>query len=271
MDRNPVPWWVSALILLVALFIVVFPGSSRRVEDLGSQLLAPLSFYAAGITDSVAGFWETVESLGRLRQTAEQQREEIERLNFQLIRMRELELENEDLRRLLGFKRGHPDLELAPVRVLGTDSTGILQAVVIDKGSNDGVREDMAVITWRGLAGRVVEVRPTSATVLLVTDVSSSVAARVQDPASRAMGIVSGRKEGGLIMRHILQQELIQTGDLVITSGVGGVLPQGLPIGKVIRVQKRNIEMFQEAILEPAVDTTKLERLYVVLRHPTTE
>lgn len=268
MDRKPIPWWASALAAVAALILVVQPASAGKAQQFGSQLLAPLSFYITGLANSVSDFFDTVGSIGTLRTTVQQQREEIERLSFQLVRMQELEQENQDLRKLLGFKQTRPDLQLMPVRILGTDATGVVNTIVIDKGSNDGIREDTAIITWQGLVGRVIRVQPTTAFVLLVTDVSSSVAARVQDPVSRASGIVSGQKEGGLIMRHILQQELIQTGDLVITSGVGGSLPEGLPIGRVVRVQKRSIEMFQEAILEPAVDMSKLERIYAVLDFP---
>ncbi|MCL4367715.1 MAG: rod shape-determining protein MreC [Actinobacteria bacterium] len=268
MERNAVPWWLIILVVAAALLLIFQPDSARHVRDSGTQVLAPLSFYAAGISDSVVDAWQTVQSISSLRRTSKEQAEEIDRLSSELVRMRELEQENEDLRRLLGFRQTHPDLRLLPVGILGTEPSGILNAVLIDKGANDGIREDMAIITWKGLAGRVVRVNPTSAGVLLVTDVSSSVAARVQDPNSRASGIVSGRKEGGLIMSHILQQESVQTGDLVITSGVGGGFPEGLALGTVVRVQKRNIEMFQEALLEPAVDPNKLERLYAVLDYP---
>ncbi len=268
MDRKPIPWWASALAAVAALFLVLQPAGASRVEELGSQLLAPLAFYVSGFASSVSETWGTIGSIGTLRTTVQQQQDEIDRLNFELVRMRELEQENEDYRRLLDFKKSRPQLQLLPVRVLGTDATGIINTIIIDKGSTDGIREDTAIITWRGLVGRVIRVESTTAFVLLVSDVSSSVAARVQDPVSRASGIVGGRKEGGLIMRHILQQELIQTGDLVITSGVGGSLPEGLPIGRVVRVQKRNIEMFQEAILEPAVDSSKLERIYAILDYP---
>lgn len=258
----------SALVAAALFLAVLNSGVSGFVQDLGSQLLAPISYHATGAGEAVSGFVSTVNGIGSLRQTVEQQSDEIERLNFQLVRMRDLERENEDLRNLLGFKRVQPNLQLIPVRMLGADSTGLVDTVSIDKGSQDGVKEDMGVITWRGLAGRVIEVRPNSASVLLVTDVSSSIAGHVQDSTSRARGIVSGRKEGDLIMKHILQQELIQTGDLVTTLGVGGTLPEGLPVGRVLRVQKRNIEMFQEAILEPMVDTQKLDRLYVILSYP---
>ncbi len=267
LDRS-VPWWFGALVAAFAILLAFQPGTARFVEDLGSQVLGPISFYASGASTSVSDFFSNVGSIATIRQTAQSQAEEIERLNFQLVRLHELERENDDLRNLLGFQRTQSGLQLLPMRVLGSDAAGIVNTITVDKGSKDGLKEDMGVITWRGLVGRVIQVRPNSASVLLVTDVSSSIAAEVQTSSSQARGIVGGRKEGDLIMRHILQQELVQTGDLVTTLGVGGTLPEGLPIGRVLRVQKRNIEMFQEAILEPVVDTNKLDRLYVILSYP---
>jgi rod shape-determining protein MreC len=271
LDRKSVPWWVSVLSAAVALLLIVQAPRGKQVEDLGSQVFAPIAVNASGMADSVGEFWRTIQSIGALRTTAIQQGEEIDRLTFELVRMQELELENEDLRKLLGFKQGNPNLQLTPVHAVGTDPTGIVNTVLLDKGSNHGIREDMAVITWRGLVGRIIDVSPTTASLLLITDINSSITGRVQTPDSRAVGIVSGRNEGGLIMRHILQQETIHTGDLVITSGVGGTIPAGIPVGKVVRVQKRNVEMFQEAILEPATDTSKLERLYAVHPNPDSE
>ncbi len=267
MDRS-VPLWVGSLIAAIAILAAFQPGASAFVQHLGGQALAPIAFFASAAQETASGAFSAVAGIGSLRQTVQEQAEEIERLNFELVRMRDLQRENEDLRNLLEFKKTQPGLQLLPVRMLGSDATGIVDAITIDKGSRDGVAEEMGVITWRGLAGKVIDVRPTSASVLLVTDVSSSIAGHIQDPYSRARGIISGRKEGDLVMRHILQQELVQTGDLVTTLGVGGSLPEGLPIGRVLRVQKRNIEMFQEAILQPAVDTNKLDRLYVILSYP---
>ncbi|MCL4534799.1 MAG: rod shape-determining protein MreC [Bacteroidetes bacterium] len=267
MDRS-VPWWVGALVAATVVLLAFQPGTSRYVEDLGSQVLAPVTFYVSGASASVSGFFSSIGSIGTLRQTVQQQSQEIERLNFELVRMRELEQENADLRNLLGFEKTQPGLQLLPVRMLGTDATGIVSAITIDKGSQDGVKEDMGVITWQGLAGTVIQVRPNSSSVLLVTDVGSSISAQVQAGSSHARGIVGGQKEGTLIMRDILQQESLQTGDIVTTLGVGGTLPQGLPIGRVLRVQKRTIDMFQEAILEPVVDMNNLDRLYVILSYP---
>ncbi len=267
MDRS-VPWWVGALIAAVVVLLAFQPSTSKYVEDLGSQVLAPVSFYVSGATESVSGFVSSVGSIGTLRQTVQQQAQEIERLNFELVRMHQLEQENADLRNLLGFEKTQPGLQLLPARMVGADATGIVSSITIDKGSQDGVKEDMGVITWKGLVGTVIQVRPDSASVLLITDVGSSISAQVDSGSSQARGIVGGQKDGTLIMRDILQQESLQTGDVVTTLGVGGTLPEGLPIGQVLRVQKRTIDMFQEAILQPAVDMNHLDRLYVILSYP---
>ncbi len=267
MDRS-VPWWVGALIAAAVVLLAFQPATAKYVEDLGSQVLAPISFYVSGTSESISGFISSVGSIGTLRQTSEQQAQEIERLNFELVQMHQLEQENADLRNLLGFEKTQPGLQLLPARMLGTDATGIVSAITIDKGSSDGVKEDMGVITWKGLVGTVIQVRQNSASVLLVTDVGSSISAQVHSGSSQARGIVGGQKDGTLIMRDILQQESLQTGDEVTTLGVGGTLPEGLPIGKVLRVQKRTIDMFQEAILQPLADFNNLDRLYVILSYP---
>ena len=188
MDRNPAPWWIGIFAAVAALLLVLQPAAGRQAEELVGSLLAPVSLQLSGAVASVSGFWNTIQSIGSLQSTVSQQKEEIERLNFELVRMRELELENEDLRKLNGFRYGRPKMELLPVRMLGTDSTGIVNTIIVDKGSEDGLTEDMAVITWQGLAGRVIEVKSNTASVLLLSDVSSSVAAKVQNPDVQGPG-----------------------------------------------------------------------------------
>ncbi len=134
----------------------------------------------------------------------------------------------------------------------------------MDGGSEQGLREDLPVLTWRGLVGRVVEVEPASARVLLLTDANSSISGRIQDPESRATGVVRGRNDDFVLMQYLPQGESVRTGDLVITSGLGGVFPAGLPIGKVVQVRRRDQDLFQEALVEPAAPLRHLERLYVV-------
>jgi rod shape-determining protein MreC len=206
----------------------------------------------------------TVQQARQLREQNVAYREEIDRLQAEMVGLRELELENQDLRNLLGLRQQAPPGEMIAVRVVARDPLPFAQVLVIDGGSEQGVREDLPVLTWRGLVGRVIEVQPTSARVLLVTDANSSISGRIQNPDSRATGVIRGRNDQWLLMQYLPQQEQVQTGDLVLTSGLGGVFPAGLPIGKIAQVRRRDQDLFQEALVEPVAPLAHLERLYVL-------
>ena len=119
-----------------------------------------------------------------------------------------------------------------------------------------------AVLTHRGLVGRITDANLHSSKVLLITDVSSSVNALIQE--SRATGIVQGRIREGLVMKYIQQTEEVKPGDLVLTSGLGGNFPTRLIIGQVTGVRKRDVELFQEADVRPAVNFRALEMVMVL-------
>ena len=125
------------------------------------------------------------------------------------------------------------------------------------------------------LVGRVSRVGPSSSKVLLITDTSSSISGRVQSSDSRLTGIIKGRPEGGLIMRRIPQEESLQTGETVVTSNFGGLLPEGLVVGQIVQIRRKDVDVMQEAIIEPSADMKRLERLYVLLStadaRPSTE
>jgi len=264
LGRRPVPLWLSLGVLTLAALVVFLPGPGRQVEAVGSRLLAPLQAGVSQVIGQVLGAVELVQRAGQLREQNRIYREEVDRLQAEMVRLRELELENHDLRNLLGLRQQEPPGEMVAVRVLARDPLPFVQALTVDGGSDQGLREDQPVLTWRGLVGRIVEVQPTTARVLLVTDANSSVSGRIQNPDSRATGIVRGRNDDWLLMQYIGQQEVVQTGDLVITSGLGGVFPEGMPIGKIVQVRHRPQDLFQEALVEPAARLGHLERLYVL-------
>jgi rod shape-determining protein MreC len=267
--RSPLPRWLAVVVLALAIGLVAAPGPGRQLEALGSRVWGPLQLAVAAALGHVVAVVDTVQQAGQLREQNRLYREEIDRLQAELVRLRELELENQDLRNLLGLRQQALPGELIAVRVIARDPIPFVQAVVVDGGSEQGIREDLPVLTWRGVVGRVIEVQPTTARVLLVTDASSSISGRIQAPESRATGVVRGRNDDWLLMQYIGQHELVQTGDLVITSGLGGVFPPGLPIGKVVQVRRRDQDLFQEALIEPAARLSHLERLYVWRSAPT--
>src|SRR5207302_699491 len=195
-------------------------------------------------------------------------KDEIDHLQAAIVQMRELEVENHDLRELLGLRQRSQLGSLLSVDVIARDPLGPVQALTVDRGTDDGMRPNLPVITWKGLVGRVVEVHPTSSKVLLITDVNSAVSVRIQDPASRATGVIRGVGDGRLLLQYVPRTDLLRTEDVAVTSGIGGIFPSGVLVGRVLQVRQRDVEVFQEALVEPAADMRNLERLYVLLDPP---
>ncbi len=259
------PWWTALPVALIAAVLIFMPAPARQVEAIGTRVLAPLQFGVSGAVGQTEDLVSIVRRIGDLARQNDQYREEIDRLQSEIVRLRELEVENRDLRNLLGLKQRAGAGELVPVRVIARDPSPYVQSITIDRGEEDGVRDGMPVITWRGVVGRINRVGPTSAKVLLVTDTSSSISGRIQSSESRVTSILRGRPEGGLVMQHIPQEESVQTGDTVITSDLGGIMPEGLVVGKIVQVRRKDVDVFQEALIEPAADMKQLERLYVMV------
>ena len=258
--------WIFVLLLLGAVGgLMLAPGPAREVEAFGSRLLEPLQASVSAVAGQAEDVTSVVRRMSELSRQNDQYREEIDRLQAEIARLRELEVENRDLRNLLGLKQRAGTGELLPVRVIARDPSPFVQAITLDRGTDDGVKEGMTIITWRGVVGRVSRVSPSSSKVLLITDTSSSISGRIQSSESRVTGIIRGRPEGGLLMQRIPQEETLQTGETVVTSDFGGLMPEGLVIGQIIQIRRKDVDVLQEAVIEPSADMKRLERLYVLL------
>src|SRR5439155_24980271 len=130
------------------------------------------------------------------------------------------------------------------------------RTLLIGRGERDGVVRGAAVLAPAGIVGHVFQVSPNAARVLLVADHNSGVDALVQ--RTRARGIVQGTADGGCGLKYVKRTEDIQVGDTVVTSGLDGIFPKGLPIGKVVSVDKRGQGLFQYAEIAPRVDAEQL-------------
>ncbi len=188
---------------------------------------------------------------------------------------RELRTENEVLRqqvRALG-EAGRENLRLTQklnltgrtgfktlgARVIGRDASNWWKSLQIDRGSNDGVRENLAVLNADGLIGKVVKVTRGEARVLLITDSSCKVSALLQD--SREPGVVAGSQ-----MTYVDRNAKINPGENVITSGRGGIFPPGILIGTVVKAElNQQTGMYQDVEIKPAVDFRRLEEVVVIL------
>src|SRR4051812_38680510 len=249
--RRSRSWLVVLLLLGVVGGLVLAPGPARDVQAVGSRLLEPIQGNVSSLLVQVEDVPTVVRRMTELSRQNDQYRDEIDRLQSEIARLRELEVENRDLRNLLGLKQRTGTGELLPARVISRDPSPFVQAITLDRGTDDGVKEGMTIITWRGVVGRVSRVSETSSKVLLITDTSSSISGRVHSSDSRVTGIVKGRPEGGLIMQRIPQEESLQTGETVVTSDFGGLMPDGLVIGDIPQIRRKDVDVLQEAIIEP--------------------
>src|SRR3954462_15920847 len=209
--RRSRSWLFLLLLLGVVGGLVLTPGSARQVEAVGSRVLEPVQAIVSELFGQVEDVTTVVRRMTELSRQNDQYREEIDRLQAEIARLRELEVENRDLRNLLGLKQRAGTGELLPVRVIARDPSPFVQAITLDRGTDDGVKEGMTIITWRGVVGRVSRVSPTSSKVLLITDTSSSISGRSQSSESRVTGIIRGRPEGDgkLLMQRIPQEEAL--------------------------------------------------------------
>lgn len=263
--RRSRSWLFLLLLLGVVGGLVLTPGSARQVEGVGSRVLEPVQTTVSELFGQVEDVTRVVRRMAELSRQNDQYRDEIDRLQSEIAQLRELEVENRDLRNLLGLKQRSGTGELLPARVIARDPSPFVQAITLDRGTDDGVKEGMTIIAWRGVVGRVSRVSSTSSKVLLITDTSSSISGRVQSSESRVTGIIKGRPEGGLVMQRIPNDETLQTGETVVTSDFGGLMPEGLVVGQIIQIRRKDVEVLQEAVIEPSADMKRLERLYVLL------
>lgn len=259
-----VPYLLIAATLLAIVLHEV--GYLQPVEDIVLRLITPVQRRFSALAHTVGETLQTLRDLGTLRQENARLRRENDALTIENVQLKEAEAENERLRHLLDFARANPTYDYrggeVVARVIGHDPSIYLDFIVIDLGERQGVRSGMPVVTERGLVGRVAQVHDTTAEVLLITDVNSAVTALVQN--SRATGVVRGMAGGGLLLDQVPQDVAMHEGEIVITSGMGGVFPKGLVIGQISKVYQQDYEMFQQARVRPTVDFRNLEQVLVI-------
>jgi rod shape-determining protein MreC len=238
---------------------------ANAFERVAIDLFAPIYDAGAHVSGFFDGIWSDYIALVDVRRENRNLREMVKILNSRAIEDREAVLENDRLKKLLGLKN---TLKIPAVaaQISGEDSSPWFKTLVINRGSVDGLEEGMPVVASEGVVGQVVKVAAGSSRVLLLTDNASGIAAVVQ--RSRARGVVKGKGSGFCSMDFSLREEDVKVGDMVITSGIGGIFPKGLVIGEVTMVKKGEYGIFQTINLRPAVNLTRLEEVIILLQKP---
>ncbi len=260
--------WIC-LIAIAALYTLYYninhpaPGFIRKtVQGMVSPLESAANIPLKGLTDA----WKHYLFLVGLAESNEQLKAENLRLTGELIRSREDERELSRLQQLLGLRKtvNHPTLA---ARVVGRNPSSIFKLIIINRGENDGLRAGLPVLTSLGVAGRILETSWKSSRVLLIIDENSNIDAILQN--SRAHGILQGAASAGCKLKYVVKTADVKVGDVVLSSGMDGIFPKGLPLGVVSYVSKSNADMFQKINIAPFVNSLGMEEVLVIMATQT--
>jgi len=260
----------NLLILVLALFVQVLGLAMqvKRGEAENTRLIriwvvdavTPFERVVVWAQTGVDHVWHNYLNLRGVRAENRQLREQIEQMRLQEVRLSEDAAQARRLQALLSFKEQYIEKTVA-AQVIGTCGSDVSRCVYIDKGSNDGLKTDMAVITGSGIVGKILLVYPSSAQVLLVNDQSSGVGVILEK--SRLQGVLRGTASGETVIERVMSDEQVEPGEAVSTSGGDQIFPKGLPVGTVSRVFPGK-DLFLTIRLRPAASLSRLEEVLVI-------
>ena len=257
---------IGAIVLIVVnITILYISGSRYRSFGFGRVVIFFVAPMQEAVTDSIRftkDIWNHYFYLVSVAQENDNLKKKLSRAVAKNSQYNEVELSNQRLRNLLNFKETTTSKILA-AEVISVDPSSWFKAVIIDKGSLDGVERGLPVVIRQGIAGQVIDVSSRYSKVMLIIDRNSSVDALVQ--RTRARGIIKGEATGECLFKYVLRKDDVRVGDKIVASGLDGVFPKGLPVGDVKEVVRRNSGVFQEVRVVPYIDFEKLEEVLVIL------
>lgn len=263
---------VLVILLLVSVAMLTWyfrepvGGVLHSTQRGGLRVISPLESAISTVTGPFKDAYHWTAELFDARSENAQLRQEAEKLRNEVVSLREAEAENERLREMLGFTNqpSYPeDYQHVTARVIGRSASAWNATITINIGSDDGVAMGQSVVNGQGLVGQVSAVATNSAQVLLITDNTSHVEAKLQQGA--AAGTVIGGINGMLEMDFVDKDAKAEQSEVVVTSGTGQLFVKGIPIGVVDEVSNQEIEYFKRISITPFVDFNRLEEVMVLI------
>lgn len=205
--------------------------------------------------------WSDLRRFNQVYVENERLRKKNSELMLENSRSKEAMLENQRLRDLLAFK-SESQLELVPAKVVGKQSNGFINSVILATGESDSVAKNMPIVTAQGLVGKIVTVAKSHSVSQLLLDRNFRVSAKVQ--RSRVTGIVRWHEGNQVVLSQVPKRSDVKVGDRIISSGFSTIFPEGLSIGLVVECHEDVEGMFMHIVVEPSVDFSKLEEVFVI-------
>ncbi len=257
---------IASILVIISLVILSLnlkrPGETGFFRKLIMEIAAPVEWGVNSVIEGVSNTWKRYIFLFNLEEENRALRKKVDALTNEINTNREVYLESVRLKELLALNEGLDSPAIA-ARVIGRENSSVFKTILINKGSADGLRSGMPVIAVQGVVGRVTETSWHSSRVLLLTDYNSNIDAEIQD--SRYRGILQGGGVMGCTLKYVERTEELKSGDLIVTSGIGGIFPKGIPLGTVVNVEKTSIGLFQKVDVLPAVALQKIEEVSVII------
>ena len=258
--------WTTIAILVGASILLSVLDSTGNLDLLFGFMQDPLTAVASWTTrqtDTVADALSGPRDLDEARAQIDALQTQLEALERENEELREIQGEWQILQDLFNRNVQTPELRRQTANVIGYDTSPAVRSIIIDKGSDDGLRVGMPVEGSRGLIGRIFRTTQNSAQVVLITDNASAIPVRLG--SSRATGSLRGRgASGDLIVEWIDLRFQIELGEVVLTSGLGGDFPQDIVIGRVVQIDRNESDLFQQVIVQPASDFDTLEIVFII-------
>lgn len=250
--------------ILIVFVLIVFLFVSP-IRNFVSQKLSNASVYPEKILTSAGehtkNFFSFFFTIKNLRKQNNDLASRLISLEVDKSRMNELEHENQMLKAELGFLDKNQNTALLPAKIIGRDPDAFLDHIIVDKGSDDGVKSGQAVVSGDVLVGQIRDVSSNHSEVTLITSKDSLILAMLQD--SRANGLLHGGISG-LVLENISQDTQYSTGEYIVTSGLGGELKPGILIGTASAIQSTSSDLYKNITVEPLVDLSKLELVFIM-------
>ena len=258
--------WLWVILAGIAVLLLAsnseVPSGWNSVEQAVIEITAPAQKLITRASGAVAGLWEGYFYFVGLREENETLRRQVEELSSANNRYKEMLAAYERLSHLLEFRQSLPGKVVAG-RVTGRDPTGWFRSIIIDKGAASGIQVNMPVTHAFGVVGRVVAVSRNYSKVLLIIDQNSAVDCLIQP--TRERGMFKGCAAEVCRLEYVSKSTTARPGDTVVTSGLGGVFPKGLPLGEIVSVREAPGSLFKDIEVRPLVDFSKLEEVLVVM------
>ncbi|WP_294389293.1 rod shape-determining protein MreC [uncultured Clostridium sp.] len=262
---------VTIVVLSVAfLGIIAFSlkSNSNIISSGVGSVISPLQKIIYNANDKLKGSFEFLVNFSKVKQENEELAKKNAELENKLIEYNRMKDENTRLREMFDYSQAHENYNYLGCNIVGYSGGDISNGYIIDKGINDGVKKDMIVITPAGLVGKVTKSESNYSIVQTILNENIAVASMVES-TRETTGILQGatdnKNKNSTILSNIPIDSEIKEGDIILTSGLGGMYPQEIRIGEVISVDVDSVGIMKKAIVKPYVDFNKLEELFVVV------